>query len=211
MVGRILNRVRLEGDEIDDLIDAVEHSALLAELLAAKGDVKLWKWLIISLHSAIQGACVCAIRGYDTSGSGVLDNVSRKAWLEWYSERSQENQTKMLKNRRIASLATLLERVRDEKFLPSPSTLIVDKNYLDDIDMLNYLRNDFIHFGSKGWSLGLEGMPRIVHHVCDVIEKLVIAHPGPYLGFRRDETLPERIEAALARTREGVAAWAATV
>ena len=55
----------LRTDEIEEFIDALEHAAMFARQLT--DDVKAWKWLIIALHSALQGACVCALRVHDTA------------------------------------------------------------------------------------------------------------------------------------------------
>ena len=54
----------LRTDEIEEFIDALERAAMFAKQLT--DDVKAWKWLIIALHSALQGACVCALTGRDT-------------------------------------------------------------------------------------------------------------------------------------------------
>lgn len=57
--------VWVHTDEIGEFIDALEHSADLAEHLVR--DDRVWKWLTISLHLTLQGACVCALRGRDTA------------------------------------------------------------------------------------------------------------------------------------------------
>jgi hypothetical protein len=98
----------------------------------------------------------------------------------------------------------LLQRVRDPQYLPPPHTLDVDADVAKDLDRLNALRNEFIHFVPKGLSLGVGGMPRIVGRCCDVIERLA----GKNRSFRLTTAQRRRCAAALADVRRGVAAWA---
>lgn len=71
----------LRTDEIEEFIDVLEHAAMFARQLT--DDVKAWKWLIIALHSALQGACVCALRVHDTTQVEVLEKRSRRKMLHW--------------------------------------------------------------------------------------------------------------------------------
>jgi hypothetical protein len=202
------HEVWLQTSRVEEFIDALERSAAFAQQL--RNDPKSWKWLIISLHSAVQGACVCALRGHDTSGLNLLADEDRKAWLKWHKERFVNKETEPPRKRRLASLIRLFARVRDKEFIREPDTLIINKDAAHDVVLLNELRNDFVHFHLGGWSLNLQGMPRVVHHVCEIIEHLAVLHRGPYFSLDLEGVQQgnKRIRAALDRIREHVTAWA---
>ena len=197
-------KVWLRTDEHEELIDALEHGAALAAQLAS--DDKVWRWLIIALHLSVQGACVCALRGRDTIGISVLTEQSAKKMWHWIDVESRANPKSEMPQERLAKMLQLFARVQDTARLPLPHRLVVDESTATDVKSLNSRRNEFIHFVPKSWSLELSRMPRVVHHVCDVIEHLAVKHPT----FRHhlDEAKASRIAAALDRIREGIAAWA---
>lgn len=60
------DEVWLRTDEMEEFIGALEFCAELSETV--RDDVMRWKWLIVALHNALQGACVGALRGQDTAG-----------------------------------------------------------------------------------------------------------------------------------------------
>jgi hypothetical protein len=187
------NRARqvwLRTDEIEEFIDALEHTAKLAGQV--RDDLKVWKWLIIALHSALQGA--------------MLTDKSWKAVWHWLDVDSRKEPCPPKPDEKLASLRVLFARVRDSSILPAPDTLIASPKVVADIDMLNRLRNDFIHFVPHGLSLELSGMPRIVGSVTDAIEHLAITHPTFWHHLR--QTHRNRIAVALDDLRTRAAVWA---
>ena len=65
----------LSVDEREDMLNALEHAVEVTSTL----DVTPlnWKWLLISIHNALQGALVCTLSGSD--GTGALGDKSAKA------------------------------------------------------------------------------------------------------------------------------------
>ena len=49
-------------DEFEEAILSFEKVAESSELIAK--DLSRWRWLVISLHNAVQGFMVLALRGY---------------------------------------------------------------------------------------------------------------------------------------------------
>ena len=173
---KILNEVLWFGtDEIEELIDAVEHSAELSDQI--KKSPRRWKWLILSLHQALQGACVCALRGTDTAGISVLTKQSAKEMWQWLNVDSRQDQRQSPPEEHLASMLELYTRVKKLCYLQAPHSLSSTQQMNNDIKKLNQLRNEFIHFVPKSFSLEITGMPRIASHCCDVIEHLTVAHP----------------------------------
>jgi len=183
----------LKTNEIEEFIDALEHTARQAARV--REDVRAWKWLIIALHSALQGACVCALRGHDTAGVTMLTKKSCKEIRHWLHVESRKNPCAPMPPERLASLKELFARVRDRDLLPAPHTLCATAEAVADIDKLNRLRNDFIHFVPRGLSLELSGMPRIVGYAAEAIEHLAVAQPS--FWHRLGQPDSDRIAAAL--------------
>ena len=69
-------------DECQDVLVSLEHCAL--SLRQARQSDRAWKWVILSLHSALQGAMVCHLSG--TAQLGALTKKRAEEWLEWYAK-----------------------------------------------------------------------------------------------------------------------------
>lgn len=210
MLSDLDHPVQVETDHVEEFVDALEHAADLSERLTS--NVRLWRWLIIALHMSLQGACVCALRGRDTSGMNVLEKRARDDMIKWRKERDRTNSFGVSRpnDRRLASLLTLFARVCDPEYLREPHTLSATEPAIEDVKTLGELRDRFVHFRLQGLSLNVQGMPRVVRHVCEIIEQLTLERPGPYLALDLNVERRARIEAALIRVREGVGGWAAS-
>jgi hypothetical protein len=148
----------LRTDEEVEASDALHMAAALAERVAS--DLRVWRWLSIALHSAAQGFMVLSLR----HGNGLLalTKESTRAWLEAHEKR-RTNQAYKYPEERLDTYLGLYKKVKHSKtgaiggntpFKPKGSEG-------RSIRMLNSLRNEFIHFTPKGWSLEVSGMPRI--------------------------------------------------
>ena len=92
--------------------------------------------------------------------------------------------------------------------LPHFSTALNHRDLIEhqqmnaDVEKLNLLRNQFVHFVPKGWSLEISGMPRIVRHCCDVIDHLAVRHPT--FEHHLDGNRRRRIKSALLALRDAM-------
>jgi hypothetical protein len=163
----------LRTDEVEEFIGALEFSAEL--LGSVSNDPMRWKWAIISLHNAFQGACVCALRGADTMGISVLDKESGAAMWHWLEVESRKQGHGPPPKEKLAKTLELYNRVQRPDYLANP--LKVDRDRDRRIRKLNSLRNEFIHFVPKGFSVELGGMPAIVESVRSSIEHLAVRFP----------------------------------
>lgn len=187
----------LRTDEHLELVRALEFGAECAE--RAKRDTTHWKWVIISMHSALQGACVCALRGVDTAGLNVLTKTSSREMYEWLDIESRKPNPKPMPREELASMLELFARVRNNKFLEDPYRLVVSGQMIQDIETLNALRNEFIHFTPKSFSVESSGLPRILGQCCDAIEHLTIKQPTFWHHLTGNKI--RRIKGALNRLR----------
>ena len=66
-------------DECQDVLASLEQCAF--SLAQVRRSERAWKWVILSLHSALQGAMVCHLSG--TEQLGALRGDDAKRWREW--------------------------------------------------------------------------------------------------------------------------------
>jgi len=159
-------------NEIIEFVDALEFSAQLSKSVTT--NKAIWKWLIIAVHNALQGACVCSLRGNDTAGLAVLTPQSGGELFVWLEIESRKENPNPPPRETLARFPELYRRVCSSEYLPNP----LSKNSSRDADIkrLTSLRNDFIHFVPKGLSIELIGLPRIIGSVCEVIRHLAVDH-----------------------------------
>src|SRR4051794_38295940 len=118
MTSDIPHDVWLDTDENEDFINSLERCAAFAQDIAH--DVHAWKWLIISLHLALQGACVCALTGRHSSSlanPAYLTDKSAEKWKLWFGQRRRQATNEPAPERRLAELRTLFNRVREPAWL----------------------------------------------------------------------------------------------
>jgi len=162
-----------------DMVEDCLHKVL--------SNVHYWKWVVIALHNALQGYMVLALRG--SNSLNVLKEQSRKKWVEAW-----ERDDKVMPRRELDTFLNLYNKIQTGKkcyddgikrghiFHRGPYDLMLmyvhskpfapSCTQTESVKMLNFLRNDFVHFLPKGWSLGVGGLPRIVNDCVDIIEFL---------------------------------------
>ena len=183
----------LRSDEREDVINALEHAAQTAKTLD-KCPLN-WKWVIIAVHNALQGALVCTLSG--TDGTGALNKKSMRAMRDWF-EKSRNNPQLLPPDERLAVPIELYDRAKKPDYMGQfgGAPLKTTKEQDNDVKRLNDLRRDFAHFTPKGWSIQSAGLPRIVLNAIAIIEKLLLSHPANTLRLESEQT--NRIRQALA-------------
>lgn len=156
----------LHTDEEFEAANAMTMAAQFA--LSIEIDPHLWRWAVIALHSAAQGAMVLSLR----HGNGLLalTDKSYSAWMAAYEKNeipppdkldTYLNLYKKVKHREIGQFGG------NTRFSPFGTEG-------GDIKRLNSLRNEFIHFTPKIWSLEFTGLPRICLSVARLISFLAL-------------------------------------
>jgi len=139
-----------ESNALDYLVKTVEF---LGRAQATPTD---WKWVIISLHGALYGFMICALKGTNP------DNVMRKVREE----------------KRLISFGEALQRCQDPAFMNMLASSRILELSDDKKDSLRFIReefrNPFEHYAPRLWSIGLHGMPRIVWDGLDVVSFLAL-------------------------------------
>ena len=141
--------------------EETEASEALAAALRFSSDIDVnphgWRWTLIALHSAVQGFMVLSLR----HGNGLLA-LSPKCLAAWLT--AHEAGLGAYPHEKLDTYLGLYAKVKNkqhgtvggnERFVPKGSQ---GRN----IKRLHTLRNEFVHFTPKGWSLEICGLPRIV-------------------------------------------------
>ena len=152
----------LRTDEHEEAVRSLEWAEQQAR--AVRDDPYQWKWVLISLHNAVQGFMVLSL----WNGNGLLalrDEVAKK-WLA-----ARENK-KPYPADKLDNFLNLYGKVKNiDNFQTIGATSFVPGETHDkSLARLNAFRNEFIHFTPKGWSLELAGLPDICLDVVDLIQ-----------------------------------------
>ncbi|MEX0954113.1 MAG: hypothetical protein WDZ83_02745 [Rhizobiaceae bacterium] len=178
-------RIDERTDVLVSLIECIECIRRVSE------EPAFWKWAILSMHSALQGAMVCHL-----SGTAQLGALSKKSWvetIEWHekdhqqaagddaieSERKPERDA--FPDQRLADPATLFERLyrKTKRCEGAGEPLEVMPAQRSSFRRLNNLRRQFAHFAPAGWSIELAGLPRMLLDVLAVIDAIA-SDPWPF-------------------------------
>jgi hypothetical protein len=151
---------------IDDKADIISSLEMLSVALDKIGeDIAAWKWAMIAIHSALQGAIACHLRA---AGNNLLVAKPEDADL-WLSAYDQDTALPEMKMDWFLSLYDKLKQFEIEgyKFTPKGSQG-------RSIKKINEYRNDFVHFIVNGFSLEVSGLPKMCKDCINIINELDI-------------------------------------
>ena len=208
----------LRVDERQDVLASLEQCAMsLQQTERSKG---AWKWAILSLHSAFQGAMVCHLSGSELRGA--LDEKDAMKWREWY-ERDRRGEIeyipdgvdefgfsrKRIKKKKdrhpkmwVASPLDLLDRLgcqemRVEEAGEPISITLQQKESFKEYN--NLLRNQFVHFSPCGWSIEFDFIKERMKDVLDIFD-MIVKDPYPFRHLSDDEKCELRAQLAKIRS-----------
>lgn len=129
-----------------------------------KADSEQFPWAIIALHGATQAAMITNLTG--TAGIGALDQATANQTLS-----AIHGEAEYPKAAYVAPFLELLRRTRKaERRLEQAGSLIeMSRANLRALGLLNSLRNDFVHFSPRGWSVEISGLPRIIEACVSIL------------------------------------------
>ena len=154
----------LRTDEETEAANAMQMAACFSDDL--ERDARLWRWVIIALHNAAQGVMVLSLR----HGNGLLaltDDCS-KQWMAAHKNRTPYPEEK------LDSYLNLYKKVTHTETgqIGGNQRFVAKGAEGGHIKRLNSLRNEFIHFTPKSWSLEVNGLPQICRDVWRLISFL---------------------------------------
>ena len=163
-----------ESNALDYLLKTVEF---ISRAQATPTD---WKWVIISLHGALYGFMICALKGTDP------DNVMRE----------------VREGKHLISFGEALMRCQDPAFMNMLDSSRILELSDDQKESLRFIqrvfRNQFEHYAPRLWSIGLHDMPRIVWDGLDVVRFLALESSN-YAHFNNADR--EQIESLITEAK----------
>jgi len=179
-------------DEFEEATLSLEKVAETSAQIA--DDLSRWRWLVISLHNAVQGYMVLALRG--TNNITVLSPKSAEEWLEAY-----ERGGPYPKYEKLDSFSNLYKKIKSDRMLMygHSQKFAPQGSQGRSIKKINQFRNEFIHFIPKGWSLEVSGLPQICIDCLNILE---------FLGWSsgnvvwRDDQVKTRAEEAIKKAKK---------
>ena len=143
-----------------------------------------WKWVILTLHGALYGFAICALRGTNP------DNVT-------FETKNGE--------KRLIGFDMALRRCQKTKWMRMTVTskhLQLTTQQKKSIQILRkWFRNNFEHYIPKGWSIEIHGMPQIALDVLEVIRFLAL-ETGNYVHL--NEAQKRRIKSIVFQSKRNI-------
>lgn len=150
-----------KGNAIDSLHRAVEF------LKNTENDLYDWKWFVIAIHHATHCFMLIALQNTDLSGIWEEPEIRRENGLIDSFDPKNKLISFMVAFNRIQESNRMGGYINSKAF---PAELY----HKDSMDHLNdRLRNDFIHYRPKGWSIHNQYFIDTVRPVLEIIEFLV--------------------------------------
>lgn len=145
---------------VDTAEDALSSMELAGDfLIATKQDDRYWKWFVIDFHAGLQGAFALALEG----GNGLQvqkPSVTQKMLSGHGAPPHMDNFLKLYK--KIQCKENLM-RADSVPFAPTEA-------HNDAVHKLDFLRDNFIHFNTKSWSIEKQFILEVAASALEVVE-----------------------------------------
>lgn len=183
----------LRTDERKEAVNSLEKTFQF--VLGVREDPYNWKWVLIALHNATQAFMVLALMG--TASLNVIKD--REKWFEAMQLGNEYPKQQFLLNflklyNDIKSKNAMMENGNSKYFSCSEE---ID----EAVEILNELRNKFIHFIPCNWSIEVAWLPVICKRVLLVIEFLIL-ESGNIRFYDNDELEKANLKDLITRIRK---------
>ncbi len=173
----------IQTDETEDVAGSIRHIIRAAQFVSE--DAQEWKWVVMALHSALQGTCVCHLTTTATP-VGAVTKRNAGEWLAFFED-SRTNPNAKPPKTHLMSLPGLLKAVRQPYSAGDRSNVagiaISDSELSWLCRFHEDVRNQFVHFEPMGWSIEVSGIPEIAKLAARIIGEVL--HIG--YAFRHRE------------------------
>lgn len=176
----------MRTDEREDLLSSLKM--FNDSVAKAENEEAYWKWAAISLHSSLQSLMAFYL------GFGnvllVMFQKDAEAWLDAHGNETDYPQVKM------DGFLNLYKKIKSHKILGYKFTPQGQED--KSVKRINTLRNEFIHFMPKGWSIEVAYMVEVFADCLNVIERL-----GGELAKRWEDEVQKNIFEGLVKEAKG--------
>ncbi len=142
-------------DEITNALDYLEKCYKF--LIFIDSEPQNWKWVVITLHSALYGFAIAACKGMNSESVVTRTKRGHERLIDFDEAL-----------RRCQDPAWMRVNINYEKFKFSSSQIKAIRK------LHKVLRNNFEHFTPKSWSIELHYLPDMVYDCLEVIRLLVV-------------------------------------
>lgn len=162
-----------ETSEAEDVAGSIRHALRCWKI--ADEDKHVWKWVILALHSAVQGACVCHL----VTTAEPVGAVTKKNAREWiaYFEEIRTNPSAERPKTELMNLPQLLKAIQNEnsskREAGEKEINISQSEYRWLKRIHDSLRNPLTHFAPAGMYVELSGMPNLAHLIARIIQDIL--------------------------------------
>jgi hypothetical protein len=168
-----MNGKWINTDEAEDVAGSIRHVIRCAQFIQA--DPQAYKWALLALHSALQGACVAHLTTTEQPLGAVTDR-NAKEWRTFH-EASRMDPSAPRPKTYLMGLPDLLKAIRKPHSAGDRSNglgVTVNDSELANLRHFNDdLRNQFVHFKPMGWSIELSGVPELVRLTARIINEIL--------------------------------------
>ena len=162
----------LRTDEAEDVAGSIRHALL--SLSNTDHDPQSWKWALLALHSALQGACVCHLITTATP-IGVVSEKDAAKWVAFFHAFRNDSRTRE-PNTHVMALPELLAAIRVPKSAGDRSNVSGVQLREEEFQFLEYIhteiRNEFVHFKPLGWSIEVSGITDLAKLVARIVREI---------------------------------------
>lgn len=165
-------QIWISTDQAEDVAASVRHA--LRSFSYTADDEQAWKWVILALHGALQGACVCHL----VTTAEPVGAVTKNNAIEWLSffERSRNDRQISPPKVQLMILPDLLKSVRKPHSAGDRSNAVGVS--LTDAELVwlkrihEDVRNQLVHFAPLGWSIDVGGVPELAELIARLINEI---------------------------------------
>lgn len=177
----------LRTDEQEDLLSSLKLVCISAQ--ECRHDDQFWKWILVGTHSSLQAAIVFHL-SFGNSFLVAKPNHTKK-WLA--AHQSGGNYPDM----HMDYFLELYEKAKSQEVMGFRLTTHASQD--ESVKLLTELRNDFVHFMPKGWSIELAMLPPICLDSLALVEELA---RGPLRVRWESDSQAEHANALLSDSRD---------
>lgn len=125
-----------------------------------------WRWFMLAVHAGVQGCLALALM------NGNLFYVQKPGVTKrMLAAHQSESEGLDFPNPHMDNFLRLYEKAKQAQYLPRGATpLPSDDRHERALNSLNEMRDEFVHFNSKSWSVEIAHMTGVAAVACEVIE-----------------------------------------
>lgn len=178
----------IRTDAAEDAVSSLELAASFLE--SALTDDRYWKWFVVATHSAVQGIFVLALK----AGDGLLVQklgVTQKRIAAYEADTCPPLQ-------HMDNFFNLYKKLHKKENLRSSDSVPIQPSEVHEqaVKSLDKLRDEFLHFNAKSWSIERELIFVSVRGCLELME-FIISKSSTIIWYEQNQK--ERVHVALER------------